>query len=152
MSAATFGPAQVAMVTIEGNEHTAIRDSNGAWLVGDLENLRVVHDVDDLVTGVFPLFVLDVRKPKKVSDLEKAIAHHDSVIAAVVSLTQKPAEPTGFGAVVLDVNAKRWLRDGLEDDEGGAWFHGSPPRASDWERRDYDQIAVVEVLQMGVPA
>lgn len=152
MSAAnSYGPGQVAMITIDGAEHIALRDSNDAWLVGDIEDLRVVYDLDELVTGIYPLYVLDVRNERKVKVLEDAIAKHDSLTGAVISVTQRPAEPTGFGAVVLDVEKRRWLRDGMEAD-GGPWFYGPGPRGEGWIRREYSEISVVEVLQMGVPA
>lgn len=72
-----------------------------------------------------------------------------NAMQAAFRVATAPREPTGFAAVVLDRNGRRWIRDGMLDADA-SWFYGSPPVGADWERRRYSQIDVVEVLTPGV--
>lgn len=148
MSTDVFAPGQAAVVTVRGEEHTALRDSNSAWLVGDLEDLRIVYDADNLITAVRPLYVLDVSNARKVSALHKALAENGSVRDAVESLLARPAEPKLAGAVVRCVDGAVRVRTDEEPEKPWKLVpSGGSPDPDAWSA-----FSAVEVLFLGVPA
>lgn len=71
--------------------------------------------------------------------------HHTAVHKAVAEQLPKPEEPTGLGAVVVDANGQYWV---CPLPGGGIWApEGSVSIFESWI--DYDEIAVVEVLNPG---
>lgn len=146
-----FAPGRVAIVTIDGQDYHALRDTSEAWLVGELEDERVFFDRDGLVTTIRQLFTLDLRSDRRVDSVVEALqaagltdVTEARVRTALRALMVRPSEPTGFGAVVLDAADDRWVR--------------SHPEPKPWTRPDlsgtfaFDEIDAVDVLAMGVPA
>lgn len=148
MSADVFAPGQPAVVTVLGQEHTALRDSDGAWLIGDVENMRIIYDRDHLVTAVRPLYVLDVANDRKVSALHKALAENGSVRDAVETLLARPAEPTQLGAVVRCVDGAVRVRTDEEPEKPWKLV----PRQGHPQVDHWSAFSAVEVLFLGVPA
>lgn len=149
MSADVFAPGQAAIVTVRGEERTALRDSNGGWLIGDLEDLRIVYDFDNLITAVRPLYVLDVANERKVSALHKALAENGSVRDAVESLLARPAEPKLPGAIVRCVDSTVRVRT---DEEPEKPWKVVPPSEGPDQVAPWSAFSAVEVLFLGVPA
>lgn len=154
----TYAPGTPALITIRNRgEHLAIRDSLDCWLVGDIDDLRVVYDNADVVIAVRPIPVLDYRNPRSVATLRDALDRAgveltmDVIFAALLAITPTPPEPIGFGAVVLGLDKARWLRD--EGDPVAPWVPepGHPVYSAD-ERRAYLDIRAIAVLNHGVPA
>lgn len=155
MSAPVYAGGQFAVVTVRGQQHNAVRDSSGAWLVGDIEDLRILDDGDGLVTVVQLMPTLDMRDQRTLTRFrellgEEAVKTTNRAVArALVALTPRPPEPVGLGAVVVDLDGKRWLRDGMDADDGKAWFWAPDATGKGWERRQYDEIQVLEVRSIG---
>lgn len=142
-----FAPGEMTVVTIDGQEHRAMRDCADAWLVGDIEDDRVFFDRDGLVTGVHRLYVLDTRSDRRVQALADALRQPLEVVRrAVLATFPRPDEPTGIGAIAQDGGGSVWSRRA-----DGRWhcLTGDPAVEDLVEWKHFDQV---HVLSEGVPA
>lgn len=152
MSTPEYAGGQFAVITVRGQQHNAVRDDTGAWLVGDIEDLRILNDADELVTAVQLMPTLDCRDQRTLTRFREALGEESvkttnrAVARALVALSPKPPEPVGLGAVVVDLDGKRWLRDGVDD--AAPWACRGFEIDQD-ERRLYDAIQVLEVRSIG---
>lgn len=145
-----FKPGDVAVIPFARGPVLAMMTVQG-WSLAD-------HgETSALLTEARPLVVVDPEDYEQVARLTGALAVHGAnpndrnysaeTQAALRSLIEPPKleEPTGLGAVVEDVEGRKYVRAGVTP---LAWTHAVDPDCNDW--CGYEEIAVVRVLSEGV--
>lgn len=159
MTQQKWEPGTVALVTGGGYSSRAMLRSDGVRF----ERWALASDSfiasEDALT-VRPLLVLDPDNPDQMRELWEGWRDSHSpngataMTAAVRAMLPKrtpvkPAEPTGLGAVVEDVDGTLWTRveRGQVTDTRNPWY---PATLAELQPLEYDEIAAVKVLSEGV--
>lgn len=122
----------MAVIRRDDYDYFAALDGNGDWLSLSSGPVAEPGDWlggsvggDEQIEALRPLVVIDPEDREQVERLERGIAnrcgwiseplshsHRDAIAAALRSLIEppKPEEPLGLGAVVEDIDGKRWVR------------------------------------------
>jgi hypothetical protein len=154
-----FEAGDVAMVTIFGQEHVAIR-SCGGWTNASGHTDREPKLGN--VTDVRPLVVVDPEDREQVDRLRETVFAQGCFLNGPVSEWQaalrefanptppKPAEPFGLGAVAVDANNVTWVLAGrdLPTSTPDNWRAFDGPIVGDWKQ--WSRINAVRVLHEGV--
>lgn len=159
MSAREWKPGDVAVIRTAGGDREVVglRDTNGWAHLRDYETTMRSHSLwstASQVEVIRPLVVIDPEDREQARDLWAAWidagAHMEPGIgrlqAALRSLVAppKPDEPTGLGAVVEDVDGKRYIRT-ADTDCSTPWSY-----ANNYSDHEWSDVAAVRVLSEGV--
>ena len=139
-----FDAGDVALIRVGGNEHVALRDSDGAWLIGDSLAYRVLRDSEarmPAVEVIRPLAVINPDDRDQVERLRDLINVHDldggtyaEVIAAALREFANPKPPTCGARLSIDYGNQGANHtceepeghDGAHSDGAMSWMTGGP--------------------------